>query len=613
MPTFEFEVGNQVYEIDAANQAEAAAKFRNLRTPAGTPTPTEWGPADRPKPAPGHRPGPLGDLSTQGALQGAFTASPPMPSGAPVDTQQSVAGQPPLPTPPADAPSVSTGSIKPPVLGPGGFSAALEDAPLPDRIIGGVGSAVMKAKQSLQQLLGRDPTETEIREWRAVSEGPGMVGDVAGNLLMLGAPLGAAERALAGVSAAGKEAATIAPVLRRTLAGMGIAGTEGALLNPTLEGESRLTNALKNAVGAGAIGLGGRLLTGLVRPSKEGAAMMERGVQPTVGQGGGGTMGTALGYAEELANSIPILEKAIARNRAKAEKGAIDVAARRGSPYGASQETVGSPEFFAALNKHFDDAYDQLLKGKRIPYNRDVRLAVRDGIDKAKVGISERAANQLEKDAKQFFPQLSGISFKGDAWRSARDNIIRLKNKYAQGAEDNVADAKGLHAGYQAMEDALNLARNKVLSPDEIKRFDIVDTADRHRKILEAAGDTGDVNMGTLADAAAKAATKGTTRLQTGDMQDLTGPGTKVFEGNRKSDSLGRRIGNYVAASALGAGSLASGTPIALPLYLAAGLLGSTKTGAKLTMGNTQIQRRLADLLRGRAGTTAAVIDSAWE
>jgi len=609
MPKFEFEVGNQLFEIDAADQASAYAKLQQLNAPK---TGTEWGPVDRFKPAPGWAPGPLGDLSKQAALPGAVGQPQMEPQQAPLEASQTTAAPGALPTPPADARNASTGSIKPPVLGPAGLSAAMEDSPIADRIVAGVGAAPMKAYQALKQLLGYEPSEDEIRAWRAVSEGPGMAGEVAGNLLMLGAPLGAAERTLAGVSAAGKEIATKAPVLRRALAGMGVAGAEGALLNPTLEGESRLTNALKNAAGAGAIGLGGRIFTGLVRPSKEGQKIIDQGAQPTIKQGGGGVMGRVLGYGEELAGSIPVVEHAVQHGQKAAEKEVLNVIARRASPHGAALPDVGTPEFYKKLNQQFDDAYDSMFKGKRIPIKAGDRVDIRNDVDAAMKPASERASRELERNLNQFIPNLYA-RMSGATWQAARDNIARLKNQHAVKAEAGVADDKALFNAYDAVEKRLVAARDRVLTPDEITRFAVVDEANAHRRILEKAGDKDPLSMETLAESARKAATPREARTHVGRYQDITEPGATVFKQDTRSDSLGRRLGNYAAATALGAGSLGAGTPIALPLYLAAGLLGSTKPGAKVLMGNTSTQQRLADLLRGRAGTAAASIDSAWE
>lgn len=611
MPTFEFEVGNQIYEVDAPDAAAAAAKFRGLRAPKTGYTGSWNGRPDKFDPDPNWRPGPLGDLSKQASLTGAFTAQPNVPSGGSTASPQTTGAGTPLPPPLPATPNASTGSVD-------AFKQTLSEESVPRRMLIGAGSAIEGMRLSLGQLLGYEPSEEELKAYQAVINDPaGLAGNVVGNIASLAIPGSAAERTLAGVSRAGKEVAKLAPVLRRTLAGMGVAGAEGALLTPIVEEEdSRATNALKNAAGAGAIAAGGRLLTGLVRPSEAGKRVVEQGVQPTISQGGGGILGKALGYAEDLAGSIPGFEQVVRRGQLNAEKEALDVAARRASPRrqrnGASMGEVGPGEFFKKSRVNFDDSYKQLLRGKLIPVDPVWRSGVRQEVDNALAHASEEARNIVERDMLQFVPDFTG-KVKGEAWKTLRDNVRRLKESHAVKAEQGVLDDRAMFNAYKAIEDKLIEARNVTLSPDEIRRFNAVDEAWDHHKILLSASKGGNLNIKSLDRAARKAATPETAAAHTGRYQDLTVPGSEVFQGLHTKDSLGRRIGNYVAATALGGAYTLSGTPAVLPLYLAAGLAGSTRSGSKAMMGNTRVQQVLADLLRGRAGTIAAGASGTWE
>lgn len=500
---------------------------------------------------------------------------------------------------------------KPLKLGREALKEQWAEEPWYNQLIAGFGSAPKQAEQSIRQLAGQDVPEGEIKDWRMVADTPvGMAGNLGGNVAMLAIPGAKAESALnTAVRAAGP--------LRRTLTAMGLAGAENAALNPVLEGESRAMNAAIGAGAGAAAAAASRVLGGLVTPSPEAQQLMAKGIQPTVGQGGSGVLGKALGYGgEEFLHALPIVGQIAERGQNRAAREAVDVAARRASPYSATalpDATVGRGQYFTDLDKQFDMAYDTLLKGKTIPVNRLFHAGIRADVDRIMQGASPEARRELEKNLAQFVPSTVVGRVKGETWKEVQGQIRRLRAEEGTGVGLGDRDAKLLSQAYKAVDDKLKGIRDQALTKDEVAQLEAVDTAWSHAATLRKAasypnqGDKG-ISMENFIRAV-EARTPDAMKIKgTGRYQDITEPGRTVFGKKWGQDALERRLGNIASTLVLG-GSVVGGAPgmSAIAPLLAVGALGTTRPGAKVIMGNTDFQRRAASLLRNKAGTIGAI------
>lgn len=494
-------------------------------------------------------------------------------------------------------------------LGKAGVQKEIDELPWYKQFVGGLGSAPVAAYQSIKQLLGRDVSPADIEAWRSfVSTGAGAGGNIAGNIAMFFAPGGALERAITGGRALGKTAAT----LGRTGAAMGVAGAEGGLLTPVVDDESRVGNAAKSSLFAGTLGAAGRAATGLVRPSKEAEQLAEKGIQTTVGQGGEGMLGKTLGYFEDVTGAIPGAEQVVKKGRESAEKAAIDVAARRGSPYGASAEKVGRGKYFEDMDVAFNDAYTTLLSGKNFQLGKTFRKDVRSDIDTVTAGMSAKAKRKLEEDLNNVMPSKQNMG--AEDWFQLNTEVRRLRDLAVDkhGKSGGLDDGK-IRDAYEALYKRFGGIAERNLPADELARLRNVDDALEHSKILEkAAGYRGQGEGGVSVHDLIKAVEstpKGDKIRNAGRFQDITEPAAKVFGKSLSKDAVERRIGNMVAAAAVGTGSTLAGLPALLPAVMASGMLTSQPSVAKLVMGQTGLQRRMAEFLRGRIGTITATLD----
>lgn len=548
------------------------------------------------------------------AQQSGAAPTQPTPSTAPLQPSGGATGAGPVPTPTPTPTNASTGSITAPLkLGREALKDEFANMPWYEQLIAGVGSAPMQAWQSVKQLAGQDVPESEIQDWRDVASTPGgMVGNVAGNVGMLAVPGAKAEKLLASAWKA-------RPVLARTLAGMGLAGAENAALTPVLEGESRAANAAMGAGAAGAIGTAGRALGGVVTPSKEARKLMDQGIQPTVGQGGSGVLGKTLGYSEELAGAVPIVGSVVQRGRDRAAREAVDEAAKRGSPYGASaplEEAVGRGSYFQRLEKQFDDAYDDILSGKLIPVDRLFNTRIRQDVTRIMAGASPEATRELEKNMVQFLPAIQG-KVKGPAWKEVQSQIRRLRADEGRAAGMGDRDAKLLREAYDAIDTRLKNIRDMGLSKEEVRQLEAVDEAYAHAETLRKAASYADqdpkgISIENLLQAVESRTPQSAKIKGEGRFQDITEPARSVLASSRPQDALERRLANMTAAGALGATAGVTGNPWLLA-PLGVGYIGATRPGAKVLMGNTKVQRMLADAVRGRSGTAGAILSGPVE
>lgn len=483
-----------------------------------------------------------------------------------------------------------------------------------ERNVASFGAPLAEAYQSVKQLFGGEVSDSDIKAQRAIADA-GTTGNVAGNLAMYAVPGAKAERLIAG----GKAAPSF---LRRAIASMGVGGAQAGLLDPVLEDESRTENAAKGVAVAGGVSALGRTLSGLVKPSKSAQQIMDKGGQPTIGQGGEGVIGKTLGYMEDLISAIPGLGRLTGSSRERAEREVLNIAARRGSPYGGAAD-ISRGEFFVNRGKEFDKSYKDILDNEFIPTSRVFRKEVRDAVDNGMIGASPEAKAEVEKILKDNYWSKSG-AVTGHNWHEVQKEIRRLQRKNASDFHKSGArDSGKISETLDAVDDVLLRQRNAGLAktPEKIKQLENVDEAWGHHKILEhasdyasAAGEKG-VTLQHLAQAVEAKTPSGMKSKAAGRFQDITEPAATVFPKATSPDALERRASNIasnrmLAAAGAGGGYAAGGATGAVAVPVIASLVSgalATKTGSKLAMGNTKIQKKIAEKIRGRTGTASII------
>jgi hypothetical protein len=242
---------------------------------------------------------------------------------------------------------------KPPVASPvssrNAYEMAAEDQSFGENLLAGAGGAVEGWRLGLKQLLGRSPTEDEVREYKQAvgalrGTAGGFIGEVAANI----APGG---YAMKGATSIPKIAALIsaggAKGVAATAATAGaIGGLEGAVV-PVSEGDSRASNSIVGSL----FGIGGSLLPGAVT---KGYQALKGYVAPALSReaakvSAGKMLNTAVG--DQSDDVIRALRSAT--GNVNAAEGAISAA----SPKLSAMQTV--------VDRYNPDAASKLLSQQR--------------------------------------------------------------------------------------------------------------------------------------------------------------------------------------------------------------------------------------------------------
>ena len=179
------------------------------------------------------------------------------------------------------------------------------------------------------------------RAFEAKAGAPATIGSIGADVAMSAAPGGLVTKAV-----------SKAPLLARTLAEIGYGAGYGALTSP----EDRTAGAVGGGAGT-AVGMGvNRVIGGAIKPlvSKDAQALMDQGIQPTLGQAVGGFANTA----EQKLKSLPLVGDVIrnARGRAVNEfnEKAIQVANPASKGFG--------DEALTATREALGDKFDDVLR-----------------------------------------------------------------------------------------------------------------------------------------------------------------------------------------------------------------------------------------------------------
>lgn len=217
---------------------------------------------------------------------------------------------------------------------------------LPMQVLGGAKTAWDRAAMGLKgvftDLTPEDKALLEQgRAFESKAGAPATIGSIGADVAMSAGPGGLVTKA-----------ASKAPLLARTLAEIGYGAGYGALTNP----EDRTAGAVGGGAGT-AVGMGvNRVVGGAIRPliSKDAQALMDQGIQPTVGQAVGGFVNTA----EQKLKSLPLVGDVIrnARGRAVNEfnEKAIQVANPASKGFG--------DEALTATREALGDKFDDVLR-----------------------------------------------------------------------------------------------------------------------------------------------------------------------------------------------------------------------------------------------------------
>lgn len=508
-----------------------------------------------------------------------------------------------------------------------------------DRAIAGIGTTLTIPIQSIKQLLGMgkggkitvpdfpgirqltqdynrtvDATSTEVADIqanRALTESPaGMVGNIGGNVMALGVPVG---KAMEG----GAALASILPKtlgLRRAAQAAvvpAVSATEAGLLAPVIGEETREGNAVKGALlsktlqllGSGA----GRMLTGAARPTEDAKKLMAQGIQPTVRQGSEGVGGSAIGLAQGVAEAMPLgFGASVRKGGERFEREMLDVAGQRVHP---NTPLVGDPvkrgSYMEDLRKEFDAAYASVLSDKVIPVSALLKSTSLTKGAAELVKIDPAKAGGFARELHTIMPRNPG-SMSGETWKELQRKVRENIRSYSR---TDGYEAEALADAWRRVDEQLIKTRNKSMSKADAARLDQIDAKYGPAEVLKEAVTIDSTSPGRDLVAAVERMTPRQLKLEEkGWLQDITQPAKSMLSSDAARDTLAQRAGFGAAGIGLGGTALFSTTALALaPLVLGLGKAASTREGAKFLMGGHQWQPEMADALRKYIPTAAAV------
>lgn len=370
----------------------------------------------------------------------------------------------------APAPNAASG---PGELSIGPFETGVQTPEKVNQFLAGAGSALVNALKGVEQALGlgeipdagaelalrrmglkEDPkteiAETAKRDRPLLSTGPGLAGNIAGNI--------AAFAPTAAVPGAGTYKGATA-----------LGGAIGAL-QPVEEGDDRLVNALMGAAGGGVargvLGAGSRALN--PRGSPQVQALMSEGVTPTPGQIAGG----AGKRVEEGLTSVPILGDFIKGSQRRAlgefNKAAINKVT---SPLGIKIDKTGR-EGVEEAYEAVSGQYKALLPSLKIAPDKIFPKEL-DAARKLAADLPEPQLKQFERILKnkviEKLPKSGTMD--GALMKEIDTELGRLSRGYRSSAD---FDARELGSVLEAVKSSLRdlTARTNPLVAPQIKLID---------------------------------------------------------------------------------------------------------------------------------------------
>ncbi len=366
-------------------------------------------------------------------------------------------------------------------------------------------------------------------------------------------------------------------------------GAGQALLNPVY-GDDFWTDKAKQAAFGGAVGgVLSKTLHGLT-PTKEAAALMAQGIQPTVGQSKGGMWNSM----EQKLTSIPLVGDAInyARNRAQREfegavlKRAVGVApevrhgvtvrASKGAPRTLDEANAIASNQFDAVVPHLAQDMGTLL---------EPRIVAQDAMKNPEMTAQNKRV--LKGLVDEWFDPARLKDMDAEGLKKLDSQLGFSIRKYAAGDPASKTLADEIRNVQSAFRDNLN----RLLPPN--MKGGLTDANSTYAKLVpvnKAASQRADehITPRALQKAMARQAHTDVSRMP---FDSLVDNAAKVLPSTiPDSGTAGRAM--------LAGGSLSAATPLGvMPELLTAGAvagLGATRPVQRAVMGNTAAQKALA-------------------
>lgn len=380
------------------------------------------------------------------------------------------------------------------------------------------------------------------------------------------------------------------------------------------KGEAALAGALGSAAGQGIVRGAGRLLGGVVRPSAEARTLMQKGIQPTIGQGADqGTMsGRLIRRGEEIAESVPIAGTFVSRARQRAADELGETAMQRAVPSGGAAVGGPSRESFQALRSQFDEAYkvlDPLTFTPDKQFSQDLLAIINDPDNFASRSQINRVLAFVNKNFdKKFQSSEQDTAFiSGKALKEFESKIgKRIRDLARSMNPEDAAERRIL----TQVDEALTQYRNRQLPPSIAQDLRETDRAYANYKRLLRAGSYVGADEGAFTPAmltrSVKAMARNPDQYARGQalMQDLTDPASILRGRTPNSGTVDR-----AALLGLGAGTLIN--PVGTLTGAAAGAAGTAGLYARpvqrFMLGGYNYQKALEEALRRQARLAGSV------
>ena len=380
------------------------------------------------------------------------------------------------------------------------------------------------------------------------------------------------------------------------------------------KGEAALAGALGSAAGQGIVRGAGRLLGGVVRPSAEARTLMQKGIQPTIGQGADqGTMsGRLIRRGEEIAESVPIAGTFVSRARQRAADELGETAMQRAVPSGGAAVGGPSRESFQALRSQFDKAYkvlDPLTFTPDKQFSQDLLAIINDPDNFASRSQINRVLAFVNKNFdKKFQSSEQDTAFiSGKALKEFESKIgKRIRDLARSMNPEDAAERRIL----TQVDEALTQYRNRQLPPSIAQDLRETDRAYANYKRLLRAGSYVGADEGAFTPAmltrSVKAMARNPDQYARGQalMQDLTDPASILRGRTPNSGTVDR-----AALLGLGAGTLIN--PVGTLTGAAAGAAGTAGLYARpvqrFMLGGYNYQKALEEALRRQARLAGSV------
>jgi hypothetical protein len=456
-----------------------------------------------------------------------------------------------------------------------------------ERARAGWGRAVTNIGRHAGNLVGAVPDEAIANANQLDAPLLATEGGKTGNLLgetVTTAPLGAGLTGAAGKLGAPVAEALANPITRGAFEG---AAQGGLMADPG----SRLEGAALGA-GAGAalpaVAMGGKTaVTGLAR-TPEAQLLLDKGVELTPGQANPKGM-----YAqfEEATQSAPFVGGAIKGAREHGEESFVKAAIREAAPPGSKIPDGPPGEMLTAAYNAFEPLYAK-AKGVPLKLSTQTSTGVRDALGRRlRTVVTEKGStDQVRAEVSSFLEnEFSRSMKKTDDLLKMRSEIRQRIRQYSQEPGVHAADAaKILSKAEKAVTDSLEAQ----LKPDALAALR---AADKHYGTYK-----------TFEDALyrAKDRPQGFTPTQLSmAARDATDPGAYARGAGgvpREMAQAGQRsLEMRVPPTGARLAPLLLGLPTGGLSYAIPAILSGTRAGAKVAMGRTKAQMKLADIGRG--------------